>query len=537
VSLVNHPLSTLTWCVLGVFCLASCGALWADSIQLSRGVNLVAVPGAPASCSARSLAQVLGASLVARSVSEAGQAARLEAFMPDLSSGDGFPVTSHAGYVVILPQPVLFDPVALTVTSGVDGFKLAGSWEAFDAGSVGTGSTFPSKGYYGAVSDGRYIYYTPCRALNPGVFHGHTLRYDLLGSFTSAASWQAYDASSTNGLNTRGYAGNVFDGRYVYYVPYANNSAGDILRHARVLRYDTQGAYTAGTSWDAYNAGATSPIPANSISLGYDGAVWDGSRYVYFVPYGDQSGTNPWALRYDTQNDASFQTAGNWAVYNVMYTSGLTRKGYYGGAFDGRYVYYAPFASGSDTAFHGQVLRYDTTQTYSQAASWTVHDAGATGGMATVGYKGAVFDGRYVYFVPFRDTASTQHTRVLRYDTQGSFTAPASWSAYDAGGTDGLNTVGYVGAVFDGRFLYFIPYQQGTSYHANVLRYDTRAGLTTAASWSAFNAGAVGGMNTKGYKYATYSDPYVYFVPYNNFTGTGSMESFYHAIALRYRVR
>ncbi len=49
----------------------------------------------------------------------------------------------------------------------------------------------------------------------------------------------------------------------------------------------------------------------------------------------------------------------------------------------------------------------------------------------------ALFDGRFMYFVPYTDFV-VYHGRVLRYDTVGSFTNATSWYAYDAGNTDGL---------------------------------------------------------------------------------------------------
>jgi len=92
----------------------------------------------------------------------------------------------------------------------------------------------------------------------------------------------------------------------------------------------------------------------------------------------------------------------------------------------------------------------------------------------TEGYDGAVFDGRFVYFVPCHTAASAFHGRILRYDTQGVFTNSASWMAFDAGNTTGLQTQGYVGAVSDGRYIYFAPYNTGNGFSGNVLRFDAR---------------------------------------------------------------
>jgi hypothetical protein len=118
--------------------------------------------------------------------------------------------------------------------------------------------------------------------------------------------------------------------------------------------------------------------------------------------------------------------------------------------------------------------------------TFDAYDAGHTSGMDTTGFFGAVFDGRYVYFVPQHDTRD-RHGRVLRYDTHGAFRSAASWQAYDAGHTDGMVTKGYYGAVFDGRHVYFVPRREPTRFHARVLRLDTRGEFTDPRSWAAFD--------------------------------------------------
>ena len=141
-------------------------------------------------------------------------------------------------------------------------------------------------------------------------------------------------------------------------------------------------------------------------------------------------------MRYDTRGE--FTNSASWASYNAENTYGLTTKGYCGGVYDGRYVYFVPYHDG--TAYHGRVLRYDTHGVFTNQAHWAVYNAELTGGAVPdkKGYVGGVFDGRYVYFVPHSD-GSAFHGRVLRYDTQGGFTDSQSWSAYDAGNTGGLS--------------------------------------------------------------------------------------------------
>lgn len=392
--------------------------------------------------------------------------------------------------------------------AATDGFKSIENWSAVNAGATGGLDT---RGYFGVVYDGRYIYYVPVRTILP---HGVVLRYDTLQPFNGSGSWASYDAGKTDGLASVGYAGAAYDGRYIYYAPFISNEG----RHARVLRLDTRGDFTSSSSWSAYDAAART-----GGKLGYNGVVFDG-RYVYFTPYGYPPDGHGVVLRLDPRGD--FHADESWAAYNAGSTGGLNTRGYYGQAFDGRYIYFAPFNDGS--IYHGRVLRYDTRGGFADSSNWQAYDARITSGLATVGYKGATFDGRYVYFVPFRDEQDA-HGRVLRLDTVGAFADPESWSAHDAWGIDGLDTKGFVGAAFDGRYTYFCPFKLADGdYHGNFLRYDGHGDFMDDASWAAFQPGTLNGLVIKGYKGVLFDGTYLHFSPYDNGIA-------YSGIALRYR--
>jgi len=159
-------------------------------------------------------------------------------------------------------------------------------------------------------------------------------------------------------------------------------------------------------------------------------------------------------------------------VYDAPGTDGLNTKGYYGGVFDGRYIYFSPVHNGA--LRHGIVLRYDTYGGLTNATSWQVYDASNTDGLSCRGYRGGVYDGRYIYYVPHYDGTNI-HANVLRYDTRGVFTNSANWQACDVGNTGGLTCKGYVGVAFDGRFLYFSPRRSAfATYHGHILRFDSR---------------------------------------------------------------
>ena len=314
-------------------------------------------------------------------------------------------------------------------------------------------------------------------------------------------TFAAHDAGETSGLDTTGFLGAVFDGRYVYFVPQHDKKE----RHGKHLRYDTHKPLDDPSAWTGYDASDTSGLETK----GYYGAVFDG-RYVYYVPRRTNKEYHSRVLRYDTRG--AFTNSSSWRAHDA----GLPIS-YQGGAFDGRYVYFAPgYETGKGVC--GKVLRYDTRGDFDDPASYAIHDASGTDGLDTQCFDGAVFDGRYVYFAPLDRRA------VLRYDTQRPFAEEASWSGYD--GTY-LKMGRCVGAIFDGRYVYFVPYGDCSV----VVRCDTTRDFRNAKSWQAYDADNTGGLYTKGFDGAAFDGRYVYFVPF--YDG----KDLIHGNALRYDTR
>lgn len=295
--------------------------------------------------------------------------------------------------------------------------------------------------------------------------------------FTEASSWATYDAGA-NGVGTDpdGYNGAVFDGRYVYFAPYYKSAQ----MHGEVLRYDTQGQFDVPASWTTYDVKTNDPPGAKG---GYLEAVFDG-RYVYFAPHEDAvNNYQGEVLRYDTEGD--FDVAASWNTFDAKTSDPPGAKGGYTDAvFDGRYVYFVPDRS-DPTSFHGEVLRCDTQGAFDNASSWVIYEPAAHGvGDDATGYFDGVFDDQYIYFVPHRHP--DYHGEVLRYDTTQEFTNALSWGAYDPGDNGvGDDPDGYYGGVFDGQYVYFAPYHNGTENHGEVLRYDMLAdqGIPAVSEW------------------------------------------------------
>jgi len=232
---------------------------------------------------------------------------------------------------------------------------------------------------------------------------------------------------------------------------------------------------------------------------GYHGVEFVG-KYLYFVPFRTNDGANGLVLRYDTTQD--FESINSWKKFDVFSNSGS--RGYEGGTSDGRYVYFAPANNGYIN--HDKVLRYDTTQDFESNSAWTYMRLKNLGSADFEGYSGAIFDNRYVYFIP-ESTNKGPQSNFIRYDTQNDFESVDSW-AYFNPNSDPSNQIAYTDAEFDGHYLYFSPFNP----KANILRYDTTQDFEEIESWKTFNHSNHGvGIEPRGYTNMVFDGTFVYF--------------------------
>jgi hypothetical protein len=314
-------------------------------------------------------------------------------------------------------------------------FRSASSWSMFDP------TTLDPKiaGFLGVTFDGTYLYFSP--NWDPGIEKSLVTRYDTRAPFTAASSWATFDAVTAD-PKVEAFAGGTFDGRYVYLAPSgARDGAPGIA-----ARHDTQAELSAPASWSTFD---TTAVDGQHTS--FTGAVFDG-RYVYFVPVSSTAALSGLVTRYDARG--GFADPASWSTF---FPSTVRPGTLAGGAFDGRFVYLVP-------ALGGVVVRYDTQAPFAAESSWSAFDA-AQVNANVIGFFGAAFDGRFVYFIPY----ATIPEAIVRYDTLGTFGASSSWSGFTTTALD-PKALGFKGAVFDGRYLYLAPDANGT-----VARFDARS--------------------------------------------------------------
>ena len=380
------------------------------------------------------------------------------------------------------------------------GFPEPDAWDTLDPGIAA------ATGYAGGVYDGhQYIYFAPNLTTGPAANH-RFLRYDTL-----ADTWTQYNHPTAGGMVGVAYDE---DRGYVYFAPYADGGPNQTF-----VRYNTSLSFTSGLAWDEYD-------PAG-IPGGYMNPVYDGDRYVYFAPEGY---TSPHGVVARFDATGSFTDPAAWESFDVEVAGiGTQNVGYRGAILDSRlgYIYFAPYSDG--TIQHGEVLRFDINASggFTDPTSWEAYDPGVQGGVGihAVGFSGGTWDGRYVYFAPRYEPVAGFHGEVLRYDTQHPFDQAVGWETFDADAQGvGSHSIGYNDAVFDGRFVYFVPYSEMAGRHGEVLRYDTESDFGDVGAWAAYDYGddpAGCGpdpncTNPDGYWGAVLAEEYIYFVPYHN---------------------
>ena len=234
-------------------------------------------------------------------------------------------------------------------------FAVASSWQTFDT----TAFLGQTVAFNGAVFDGRFVYLVPNTANTNAL---PALRFDTTATaFGSAASWSSFDLTGA-APNLDLCAGGTFDGRYLYLSCSAAGADGGPTIRGIVARHDTQGTFANASSWSSFDLTGPDPGAAAFIGAVYDGNAIDFAPAVALSPDGGYGVTGV-SASYDKHGP--FTAGSAWSTFDTTALAAAA-KGFFGGAFDGRYVYLVPEANGSPPVQHesGSVARHDTTSTF-----------------------------------------------------------------------------------------------------------------------------------------------------------------------------
>ena len=329
------------------------------------------------------------------------------------------------------------------------------AWSGFDSTQLDAGS----RGFIDAVFDGRYLYLVPfCR----GMHHGQVTRYDTRAAFDDPAGWSVFDTMTVH-PHSRGFVSGCFDGRYLYLAPYQLDFT---THHGQITRYDTQAGFSDPAAWQVFDTASVHPD-----SRGFHSAVHAGN-HVYFVPYFRGAKQYSGVLaRLDRR--LPFTSPEAWECFDLTSVD-AGFKGFIGGAYRDGMLYLAPYMDGIDR--HGRVVRFDTTAGLSDPQAWTGFDC-AQVDAGSRGFFGAVCDSRYLYLVPHCRGVGMYHGQLTRLDLHGRFDDPASWSICDLGGIDPACR-GFIGGALHGGKLYLAPFEIDAGKHSGLavsLRLDQEA--------------------------------------------------------------
>ncbi|MGO4882053.1 MAG: fibronectin type III domain-containing protein [Bryobacteraceae bacterium] len=247
--------------------------------------------------------------------------------------GGGSSWTQHVADGI--PHTVM---LAYNATQGINGYANAANWTYFDLstlnwyseGGIQGDNALPNlpAGYLGAAVANDMVYLTP-KGGNAGPNGGGGpypvfVQYNSLKALNDPTAYQTFvppPMGTTMGY-TYGWCTAVFDGQFIYYAPLANQVTGN---SGNIFRYDTTQPFsnlnTGGvtSAWENFDMfiGPGSPNGISANAEGFQAVVFDGYRYIYYIPFQQNV-----IVRYDTWNGGTqpdptgFTIASNYVTFD-----------------------------------------------------------------------------------------------------------------------------------------------------------------------------------------------------------------------------
>lgn len=377
-------------------------------------------------------------------------------------------------------------------------------------------------GYRACFTDSVWMYLVP-NQISPGVLSSKTIRIQLKSLIetndfaTDVPVTERIDLSVYNPLFA-GFSCGTTDGLYAYYLTGYNagfTAYGFLVRVPVSIAWSSPGIASSIMYLDltGYNASLA----------GFTGCLYDNGN-LYLIPCNNGSPILSGLSARVSVTQANWTAITDPQALPVLGVTTVDLRsidaqlcGFYGGVITPTHIYYIPYYNG---VYSGKIARIPTTN-FTLSGIETLNLA--TVSSILTGFRGGVYDGRYIYLAPYyndRDPINypgqipDYHGKVPRIDTE-LFSLDTVVYVDLQGVASTLK--GFDGLTCDvvGRYLYLCPSQGLTA--STVARIDlsrfTDASVVRTIQLTDFNGSAI------GYTSATSFREFVFLVPTGSSNG------------------
>lgn len=309
-----------------------------------------------------------------------------------------------------------------------------------------------------ACFDGQYVYFT-YGTYDNGTYR-KLIRFNTKSSspkfgrsakkygWKDSTAWEIYPKVGT--LTAYDLESLIFDGRYIYMLAESGNSY--------LLRYDTKKPFD-GRGIETLSS--TEKYGFQQATSAYLKPMFDG-RYVYYMPQKDGDNIIRFDTELEWRYGFGLNDQTCWSTVSTNFLQGRQNDQQQyakalGAAFDGRYLYFTPKGRGTTSSEDTTTFaRLDVTKDWSLSSSWDYMDFDDVFGeklSPSVPFYGATFDGRYIYYAPYACPY------FVRFDTKKRFNDTSAWSLMNYKQLTGKTELSnFIGCIYDGMYVYFVPY-------------------------------------------------------------------------------
>jgi hypothetical protein len=124
------------------------------------------------------------------------------------------------------------------------------AWDSLDLMSINP----RGRGFVGGCTDGEYLYLGPYH--EPEERHGQAVRYKLSAPFSDMSSWEFFDTEQLD-TESRGYFGAIAHGDYIYYLPHCKLEG---VYHGMIARFERIKVFSDPSAWSFCDTAEYHPL-------------------------------------------------------------------------------------------------------------------------------------------------------------------------------------------------------------------------------------------------------------------------------------